>query len=61
MIDEAGRYGRAHDRYIADRAAFKRSGQPENVARAFSTCRPASQYTTSTVATIAQCQDRWHK
>ena len=46
----AGRTDRAHYQRIADRSAFKRWGQPEDIAGAVAfLCMPASQYATGTV------------
>jgi NAD(P)-dependent dehydrogenase (short-subunit alcohol dehydrogenase family) len=52
-INAAGRSDRAHYQRIADRTAFKRWGQPEDVAGAVAfLCMPASQYATGTVVAI---------
>ena len=50
-INAAGRTDRAHYQRIADRTAFKRWGQPEDIAGAVAfLCMPASQYATGTVS-----------
>ena len=52
-INEAGRQDQAHYRRIVDRTAFKRWGQPDEVAGAVSfLCMPASRYATGTVVAI---------
>ncbi|MCP1842434.1 NAD(P)-dependent dehydrogenase (short-subunit alcohol dehydrogenase family) [Bradyrhizobium sp. USDA 4524] len=52
-INAAGRTDRAHYQRIADRTAFKRWGQPEDVAGAVAfLCMPASQYATGTVVAV---------
>lgn len=52
-INAAGRSDRAHYQRIADRTAFKRWGQPEDIAGAVAfLCMPASQYATGTVVTV---------
>jgi NAD(P)-dependent dehydrogenase (short-subunit alcohol dehydrogenase family) len=52
-INAAGRSDRAHYQRIADRTAFKRWGQPEDVAGAVVfLCMPASQYATGTVVAV---------
>jgi NAD(P)-dependent dehydrogenase (short-subunit alcohol dehydrogenase family) len=52
-INEAGRAERAHHQRIADRTAFKRWGQPADVAGAVVfLCLPASQYATGTVVVV---------
>jgi NAD(P)-dependent dehydrogenase (short-subunit alcohol dehydrogenase family) len=52
-INAAGRSDLAHYQRIADRTAFKRWGQPEDVAGAVVfLCMPASQYATGTVVTV---------
>lgn len=52
-INAAGRSDRAHYQRIADRTAFKRWGQPEDVAGAVAfLCMPASQYATGTVVAV---------
>jgi NAD(P)-dependent dehydrogenase (short-subunit alcohol dehydrogenase family) len=52
-INAAGRSDRAHYRRIADRMAFKRWGQPEDIAGAVAfLCMPASQYATGTVVAV---------
>jgi NAD(P)-dependent dehydrogenase (short-subunit alcohol dehydrogenase family) len=52
-INEAGRQDRAHYQRIADRTAFKRWGQPEDIAGAVVfLCMPASSYATGTVVTV---------
>ncbi|MGA7808697.1 SDR family NAD(P)-dependent oxidoreductase [Bradyrhizobium sp.] len=52
-INAAGRADRAHHQRIADRTAFKRWGQPEDVAGAVAfLCMPASQYATGTVVAV---------
>ncbi|MBR0853161.1 SDR family NAD(P)-dependent oxidoreductase [Bradyrhizobium liaoningense] len=52
-INAAGRTDRAHYQRIADRTAFKRWGQPEDIAGAVAfLCMPASQYATGTVVTV---------
>ena len=52
-INETGRQDRAHYNRIADRTAFKRWGQPDDVAGdvAF-LCMPASSYATGTVVAV---------
>jgi len=52
-INEAGRQDEAHYTRIADRTAFKRWGQPDDVAGAVAfLCMPASTYATGTVVTV---------
>jgi NAD(P)-dependent dehydrogenase (short-subunit alcohol dehydrogenase family) len=52
-INAAGRTDRAHYQRIADRTAFKRWGQPEDIAGAVTfLCMPASQYATGTVVAV---------
>jgi NAD(P)-dependent dehydrogenase (short-subunit alcohol dehydrogenase family) len=52
-INEAGRQDRAHHQRIADRTAFKRWGQPEDIAGAVVfLCMPASSYATGTVVAV---------
>lgn len=52
-INAAGRSDRAHYQRIADRTAFKRWGQPEDIAGAVAfLCMPASQYATGTVVAV---------
>ena len=52
-INAAGRSDRAHYQRIADRTAFRRWGQPEDIAGAVAfLCMPASQYATGTVITV---------
>jgi NAD(P)-dependent dehydrogenase (short-subunit alcohol dehydrogenase family) len=52
-INAAGRTDRAHYQRIADRTAFKRWGQPEDIAGAVAfLCMPASQYATGTVIAV---------
>lgn len=52
-INEAGRQDQAHYQRIADRTAFKRWGQPDDVAGAVAfLCMPASSYATGTVVTV---------
>ncbi|MDB5546899.1 MAG: oxidoreductase [Tardiphaga sp.] len=52
-INEAGRQDQAHYQRIADRTAFKRWGQPDDVAGAVAfLCMPASRYATGTVVAI---------
>ena len=52
-INEAGRQDRAHYDRIADRTAFKRWGQPADVAGAVAfLCMPASSYATGTVVAV---------
>jgi NAD(P)-dependent dehydrogenase (short-subunit alcohol dehydrogenase family) len=52
-INAAGRSDAAHYQRIADRTAFKRWGQPEDVAGAVAfLCMPASQYATGTVVAV---------
>ncbi|MDQ8728463.1 SDR family oxidoreductase [Bradyrhizobium sp. LHD-71] len=52
-INAAGRSDQAHYQRIADRTAFKRWGQPEDVAGAVVfLCMPASQYATGTVVAV---------
>ncbi|UGX92170.1 SDR family oxidoreductase [Bradyrhizobium barranii subsp. barranii] len=48
-INAAGRGDLAHYQRIADRTAFKRWGQPEDIAFL---CMPASQYATGTVVAV---------
>ena len=51
-INERGRRS-AHYNRIADRTAFKRWGQPDDVAGAVAfLCMPASQYATGTVVAV---------
>lgn len=52
-INEAGRQDQAHYQRIADRTAFKRWGQPDDVAGAVAfLCMPASSYATGTVVAV---------
>ncbi|UPT86144.1 SDR family oxidoreductase [Bradyrhizobium barranii subsp. apii] len=52
-INAAGRGDLAHYQRIADRTAFKRWGQPEDIAGAVAfLCMPASQYATGTVVAV---------
>ena len=52
-INAAGRTDRAHYQRIANRTAFKRWGQPEDIAGAVTfLCMPASQYATGTVVAV---------
>jgi NAD(P)-dependent dehydrogenase (short-subunit alcohol dehydrogenase family) len=52
-INEAGRQDTAHYNRIADRTAFKRWGQPDDVAGAVAfLCMPASSYATGTVVAV---------
>ena len=52
-INEAGRQDQAHYQRIADRSAFKRWGQPNDVAGAVVfLCMPASSYATGTVVAV---------
>ncbi len=52
-INESGRQDLAHHQRIADRTAFKRWGQPDDVAGAVAfLCMPASRYATGTVVAI---------
>jgi len=52
-INEAGRQDQAHYQRIADRTAFKRWGQPDDVAGAVAfLCMPAARYATGTVVAI---------
>jgi NAD(P)-dependent dehydrogenase (short-subunit alcohol dehydrogenase family) len=52
-INAAGRSDLAHYQRIADRTAFKRWGQPEDIAGAVAfLCMPASQYATGTVIAV---------
>jgi NAD(P)-dependent dehydrogenase (short-subunit alcohol dehydrogenase family) len=52
-INAAGRTDRAHYQRIADRTAFKRWAQPEEIAGAVVfLCMPASQYATGTVVAV---------
>src|SRR5579862_6693307 len=52
-INAAGRTDRAHYQRIADRTAFKRWAQPEEIAGAVVfLCMPASQYATGTVIAV---------
>jgi NAD(P)-dependent dehydrogenase (short-subunit alcohol dehydrogenase family) len=52
-INAAGRTDRAHYHRITERTAFKRWGQPEDVAGAVVfLCMPASQYATGTVVAV---------
>ena len=52
-INEAGRQDEVHYRRIADRTAFKRWGQPDEVAGAVAfLCMPASRYATGTVVAV---------
>ncbi len=52
-INEAGRQDRVHYDRIAERTAFKRWGQPADVAGAVAfLCMPASSYATGTVVAV---------
>jgi len=52
-INETGRQDQAHYRRIADRTAFRRWGQPDEVAGAVAfLCMPASSYATGTVVAV---------
>lgn len=52
-INASGRSDHAHYQRIADRTAFKRWGQPEEIAGAVAfLCMPASQYATGTVVAV---------
>ena len=52
-INEAGRQDEVHYNRIADRTAFKRWGQPDDVAGAVAfLCMPASSYATGTVIAV---------
>lgn len=52
-INPSGRSDLAHYQRIADRIAFKRWGQPEEIAGAVVfLCMPASQYATGTVVAV---------
>jgi NAD(P)-dependent dehydrogenase (short-subunit alcohol dehydrogenase family) len=52
-INAAGRSDRAHYQRIAERTAFKRWGQPEDIAGAVAfLCMPASHYATGTVVAV---------
>lgn len=52
-INESGRQDQAHYNRITDRTAFKRWGQPDDVAGAVAfLCLPASSYATGTVVAI---------
>jgi NAD(P)-dependent dehydrogenase (short-subunit alcohol dehydrogenase family) len=52
-INKTGRQDQAHYQRIADRTAFKRWGQPDDVAGAVAfLCMPASRYATGTVVAI---------
>ena len=52
-INEAGRQDQAHYARIAERTAFKRWGQPDDVAGAVAfLCMPASSYATGTVVAV---------
>jgi NAD(P)-dependent dehydrogenase (short-subunit alcohol dehydrogenase family) len=52
-INEAGRQDEAHYNRIAERTAFKRWGQPDDVAGAVAfLCMPASSYATGTVVAV---------
>ena len=52
-INAAGRADKAHYQRIADRTAFKRWGQPDDVAGAVAfLCMPASSYATGTVVAV---------
>ncbi|MBN8988885.1 MAG: SDR family oxidoreductase [Rhizobiales bacterium] len=52
-INAAGRTDRAHYQRIADRTAFKRWGQPQDIAGAVAfLCMPASHYATGTVVAV---------
>jgi NAD(P)-dependent dehydrogenase (short-subunit alcohol dehydrogenase family) len=52
-INEAGRRDEAHRNRIAERTAFKRWGQPDEVAGAVAfLCMPASNYATGSVISV---------
>ena len=52
-INAAGRTDLVHYQRIADRTAFKRWGQPEDIAGAVAfLCMPASRYATGTVVSV---------
>jgi NAD(P)-dependent dehydrogenase (short-subunit alcohol dehydrogenase family) len=52
-INATGRTDRAHYQRIADRTAFKRWGQPDDIAGAVAfLCMPASYYATGTVVAV---------
>jgi NAD(P)-dependent dehydrogenase (short-subunit alcohol dehydrogenase family) len=52
-INAAGRTDLAHYQRVADRTAFKRWGQPQDIAGAVVfLCMPASQYATGTVVAV---------
>ena len=52
-INAEGRSDRAHYQRIADRTAFKRWGQPEEIAGSVAfLCMPASKYATGTVIAV---------
>ncbi|MBV9395216.1 MAG: SDR family oxidoreductase, partial [Methylobacteriaceae bacterium] len=52
-INAAGRSDRAHYQRIAERTAFKRWGQPEDIAGAVVfLCMPASEYATGTTVVV---------
>ena len=52
-INAPGRSDAAHYQRIADRTAFKRWGQPDDIAGAVAfLCMPASQYATGTVVAV---------
>jgi NAD(P)-dependent dehydrogenase (short-subunit alcohol dehydrogenase family) len=52
-INEAGRRDEAHRNRIAERTAFKRWGQPEEIAGAVAfLCMPASSYATGSVISV---------
>jgi NAD(P)-dependent dehydrogenase (short-subunit alcohol dehydrogenase family) len=52
-INEAERQDQAHYQRIADRTAFKRWGQPDDVAGAAAfLCMPASRYATGAVVAV---------
>jgi NAD(P)-dependent dehydrogenase (short-subunit alcohol dehydrogenase family) len=52
-INEAGRQDQVHYQRVAERTAFKRWGQPEDVAGAVVfLCMPASNYATGTVVAV---------
>jgi NAD(P)-dependent dehydrogenase (short-subunit alcohol dehydrogenase family) len=52
-INATGRTDRAHYQRIADRTAFKRWGQPDDIAGAVAfLCMPASHYATGTVVAV---------
>ena len=52
-INEAGRQDEVHYRRIADRTAFKRWGQPDEVAGSVAfLCMEASRYATGTIVTV---------